>query len=681
MKTETQKTTPTTSLFDHIRKAAAELRGSGIAEETLNLETLDTIKQELKLDNRKEAMVITIFAVKGNNGDVDLSDMANFLACSEFDAMTLSAALKSLADKGFIVREEDSPAPMPQYKFADDILEAIVEGREVRPMPTISEINYDQFDFCEDVHELICRRAKKTLRTKGLFYRTKEMEDAYPNMEFISKVKEELSEVKHRIMLYDLCYRYSVAKGDNIEMRSMLRAMYSDHMDAAHEQKALRLGDHPLLDDRMLQLLYGDAAEAFLTNVKKLDRYSFVAEINKAFYNPRDFSMRGNPFAKMHEAAKLETANEELAMVKTLKLKVPSLDARMVFYLVANDRVHNEDFQLNGLDNVFVAGLYVSYLREFKNSTHPLVKTGLVEVKADGMFDDAILQLTEAGEALLFEDDMELFEQPITGSDIIQPDSVVKKRLFFDDELQKQLSLLGNSLKEENYQKLVARLEEKRMPTGICALLHGFPGTGKTEATLQLARETGRIVMLVDIASSKSCWFGETEKIVKGIFTCYKRLCKKSKLTPILLFNEADGILSKRKDVGSSNVAQTENAVQNIILQEMETLKGIMICTTNLANNLDSAFERRFLFKVRFDAPTLESKCCIWMDKLPSLSKADATVLAARFAFSGGEIDNIARKATMDELISGTTPTLETIINLCTKEKLGNERQQIGFAC
>lgn len=694
METETQKTTPTTSLFDHIRKAAAELRGSGIDEETLNLETLDTIKQELKLDNRKEAMVITIFAVKGNNGDVDLSDMANFLACSEFDAMTLSAAFKSLADKGFIVREEDSPGP--QYKFADDILEAIVEGREVRPMPTISETNYDQFDFCEDVHKLMCRRVKKTLTTKGLFYRTKKMEDAYPNMEFISKVKEELSEVEHRIMLYDLCYRYSMDKGDNIEMRSMLKAMYSDHMDAAHEQKALRLGDHPLLDhklvtieddeklkvdDRMLQLLYGDAAEAFLTNVKKLDRYSFVAEINKAFYNPRDFSMRGNPFAKMHEAAKLETANEELAMVKTLKLKVPSLDARMVFYLVANDRVHNEDFQLNGLDNVFVAGLYVSYLREFKNSTHPLVKTGLVEVKADGMFDDAILQLTEAGEALLFEDDMELFEQPITGSDIIQPDSVVKKRLFFDDELQKQLSLLGNSLKEENYQKLVARLEEKRMPTGICALLHGFPGTGKTEATLQLALETGRIVMLVDIASSKSCWFGETEKIVKGIFTCYKRLCKKSKLTPILLFNEADGILSKRKDVGSSNVAQTENAVQNIILQEMETLKGIMICTTNLANNLDSAFERRFLFKVRFDAPTLESKRCIWMDKLPSLSKADATVLAARFAFSGGEIDNIARKATMDELISGTTPTLETIINLCTKEKLGNERQQIGFAC
>ena len=696
METETQKTTPTTSLFDHIRKAAEELRGSGIDEETLNLETLDTIKRELKLDNRKEAMIITIFAVKGNNGDVDLSDMANFLACSEFDAMTLSAALKSLADKGFIVREEDSPAPMPQYKFADDILEAIVEGREVRPMPTISETNYDQFDFCEDVHKLMCRRVKKTLTTKGLFYRTKEMEDKYPNIEFISKVKEELSEVKHRIMLYDLCYLYSMDKGDNIEMRSMLKAMYSNHMDAAHEQKALRLGDHPLLDhklvtiegdeklkvdDRMLQLLYGDAAEAFLTIVKKLDRYSFVAEINKAFYNPRDFSMRGNPFAKMHEAAKLETANEELAMVKTLKLKVPSLDARMVFYLVSNDRVHNEDFQLNELDNVFVSGLYVSYLREFKNSTHPLVKTGLVEVKAKGLFDDAILQLTEAGEALLFEDDMELFEQPITGNDIIQPDSVVKKRLFFDDELQKQLSLLGNSLKEENYQKLVARLEEKRMPTGICALLHGLPGTGKTEATLQLARETGRIVMLVDIASSKSCWFGETEKIVKGIFTRYKRLCKKSKLTPILLFNEADGILSKRKDVGSSNVAQTENAVQNIILQEMETLKGIMICTTNLVNNLDAAFERRFLFKVRFDAPTLESKCCIWMDKLPSLSKADAAVLAGRFAFSGGEIDNIARKATMDELVSGTTPTLETIINLCTKEKLGNERQQIGFAC
>ncbi len=75
-----------------------------------------------------------------------------------------------------------------------------------------------------------------------------------------------------------------------------------------------------------------------------------------------------------------------------------------------------------------------------------------------------------------------------------------------------------------------------------------------------------------------------------------------------LLFNEADGVFGKRKDNPSSNVTQTEIAIQNIILEEMEKLDGILFATTNLTDNLDKAFERRFLFKIRFDKPTLEAK-------------------------------------------------------------------------
>ena len=73
----------------------------------------------------------------------------------------------------------------------------------------------------------------------------------------------------------------------------------------------------------------------------------------------------------------------------------------------------------------------------------------------------------------------------------------------------------------------------------------------------------------------------------KSIYLC--------KVKPILLFNEADAVFSKRKDVNNGNVAQTENAIQNIILEEMENLDGILIATTNLADNLDGAFERRFV--------------------------------------------------------------------------------------
>ena len=178
----------------------------------------------------------------------------------------------------------------------------------------------------------------------------------------------------------------------------------------------------------------------------------------------------------------------------------------------------------------------------------------------------------------------------------------------------------------------------------------------------------------------ETCWFDESEKLIKKVFTDYCRLCEKSKVKPILLFNEADDVFSKRKDVNSGSVAQTENAIQNIILEEMENLDGILIATTNLADNLDGAFERRFLFKIRFDKPTVEAKRNIWMIKLPSLSVEDAYTLASSYEFSGGQIDNIVRKALMQEVIKGEKPTLNSLVTMCSEEKISkNSVRKIGF--
>ena len=197
---------------------------------------------------------------------------------------------------------------------------------------------------------------------------------------------------------------------------------------------------------------------------------------------------------------------------------------------------------------------------------------------------------------------------------------------------------------------------------------------------MQIARTTGRAVMHVDISATKTCWFGESEKLIKDVFTKYHRLCEKSKVKPILLFNEADAVFSKRKDSNSSSVAQTENAIQNIILEEMENLDGILVATTNLADNLDKAFERRFLFKIHFDKPTIEAKVNIWRDKLPILAETEASRLASRFDFSGGEIDNVVRKAMMEEIIGNTVPTVETLITICNEERMGKSVTKIGFS-
>ena len=211
-------------------------------------------------------------------------------------------------------------------------------------------------------------------------------------------------------------------------------------------------------------------------------------------------------------------------------------------------------------------------------------------------------------------------------------------------------------------------------------MLYGEPGTGKTESVMQIAKATGRPIMHVDISATKTCWFGESEKLIKKVFTDYRTLCEKNNIKPILLFNEADAVFSKRKNVNSGNVAQTENAIQNIILEEMENLDGILIATTNLADNLDGAFERRFLFKIRFDKPTIEAKRNIWMNKLSSLSLEEAETLASNYDFSGGQIDNIARKAFIQEVINGVKPTINSLVKLCGEEKISkNNFNRIGF--
>jgi SpoVK/Ycf46/Vps4 family AAA+-type ATPase len=219
------------------------------------------------------------------------------------------------------------------------------------------------------------------------------------------------------------------------------------------------------------------------------------------------------------------------------------------------------------------------------------------------------------------------------------------------------------------------------MSTGITALLYGAPGTGKTESVYQLAKKYNRPIFKVEISETKSMWFGESQKLVKKIFTDYYTFKKTQKVCPILLFNEADAIIGKRKSAGSSSVSDTENAIQNVLLEELENFDGILFATSNLVANLDSAFERRFLFKVKFENPSMVNAAKIWRNKLPLLSAKEALQLASQFSYSGGEMENIARKSLMDEIVFGTKPDFERIISFCENEKWsgGINGTRIGF--
>jgi SpoVK/Ycf46/Vps4 family AAA+-type ATPase len=142
-------------------------------------------------------------------------------------------------------------------------------------------------------------------------------------------------------------------------------------------------------------------------------------------------------------------------------------------------------------------------------------------------------------------------------------------------------------------------------------------------------------------------------------------------------------VIGKRKEfiAGSRAVDQTEITIQNIILQEMENLSGILIATTNLTQNMDYAFERRFLYKITFDKPGAESRSGIWNALLPDLGGDKAAELSGRFELSGGQIENIARKIEVDSIISGGGSSADILEQYCKDESQNGftVSKRIGF--
>lgn len=322
-------------------------------------------------------------------------------------------------------------------------------------------------------------------------------------------------------------------------------------------------------------------------------------------------------------------------------------------------------------------------LKFFKNEKSVFIKKRIFKVDKTQLGDNLQIGWGDWAKKTIFKDNEEFLTTALQSKELglIRSKDIKERKLFYNEENQQDIDRLSNLLQEDKYQGIRKRLDEKNMPKGMIILLYGPPGTGKTETVMQLARNSGRDLFHVNIQEVRSCWVGETEKNTKQIFETYRS--SNSGLKPILLFNEADGIISKRSSItGGKNesVDKMENAMQNIILEELENFDGICILTTNLVTNFDAAFDRRILFKIKLENPKLDTKMKIWKSKVDTLTDEDARKVSESFDFSGGQIENIRRKITLDEVLYGNAVTIDTLMDFCKKEKFDTGTQRhIGF--
>ncbi|MCT7650497.1 ATP-binding protein [Aliarcobacter butzleri] len=228
-------------------------------------------------------------------------------------------------------------------------------------------------------------------------------------------------------------------------------------------------------------------------------------------------------------------------------------------------------------------------------------------------------------------------------------------------------------------------IKDKKRGIEAKIIFYGVAGTGKTLTALALAKSLKKEVLSFDCSKILSMYIGESEKNVRSIFDKYYELRSQTKSEPILLLNEADQFLSARSSGNTSSSDKMHNQMQNIFLEQIERFDGILIATTNLLENLDKAFSRRFNYKIEFVKPNKNQRIALWKKLLPSnlpLEKDFDIEELAKYELTGGQIELVI-KNTAYKIAVNDNPIfkLEDFKEQINKEQKGqfDSETKVGF--
>jgi SpoVK/Ycf46/Vps4 family AAA+-type ATPase len=152
----------------------------------------------------------------------------------------------------------------------------------------------------------------------------------------------------------------------------------------------------------------------------------------------------------------------------------------------------------------------------------------------------------------------------------------------------------------------------------------------------------------------------------------------------VLLFDEADALFGVRGDVKD---AQDRFANQEVsyLLQRLEGFQGCVILTTNLQNNIDAAFLRRFDAVVELASPTAPMRRALWRRALPETAPlepdVDIDALASQFQLTGAQIAQAGLHARIHACAEARGVGMADLVEAVAREtvKVGRQITQLEF--